>query len=283
MADRICRVVDPDGDVLLVLNNPCAPFAIWTESDYSNIQEINGCEPLLEDILSIRSPMSPLPVEDATMVPISEEPAVEDSPQDENPGVSFSPQPVDAEITLLEPVTPEPALTEPFIDEPAANEFMINEFVLSSKHLILASGYFRAKLSGPWKEASTRGVDGRYHVEASDWDDQALLLVMRVLHGKNSKIPRRISLELLAKIAVLVDYYDCFEATEIISSIWIDALRNEIPSELNRELVLWLLISKVFHQSEIILQVTKTAIGRSLGLMPALGLPIPSETLDKKQ
>lgn len=51
--------------------------------------------------------------------------------------------------------------------------------------------------------------DGLYHVPAEDWDGEALLCVLQVLHLHNSQVPRTVSLEMLAKIAVLVDFYKC--------------------------------------------------------------------------
>ncbi|CAJ2508725.1 Uu.00g137510.m01.CDS01 [Anthostomella pinea] len=44
---------------------------------------------------------------------------------------------------------------------------------------------------------------------AEDWDANALSILMYVIHGRHRGVPRSASLELLTKIAVLVDYYKC--------------------------------------------------------------------------
>lgn len=39
-----------------------------------------------------------------------------------------------------------------------------------------------------------------------DWDADALLILMHIMHGQTRRVPRSVSLELLAKIAVLPDH-----------------------------------------------------------------------------
>lgn len=170
-------------------------------------------------------------------------------------------------------------------DEPAEAldvECAAVRFLLSSRHLALASRYFKAELNGPWTEATADSTDGLRHVEASDWDDQALLLLMRVLHGLNSEVPRKISLEMLAKIAVLVDYYDCHEAIQLAVNMWIAALTDRLPLEYNRDMILGLVVSSIFRQSEAFRYITKTAIQESRGPLPALDLPISQKVIGKR-
>ncbi|KAJ0103737.1 hypothetical protein J7T55_011007 [Diaporthe amygdali] len=139
----------------------------------------------------------------------------------------------------------------------------------------------RAELNGPWTEATADSIDGLRHIEASDWDDQALLLLMRVRHGLNREVPRKITLEMLAKIAVLVDYYDCHEAVELAVNMWIDAFKDSRPLDCNRDLPLWLLISSTFRQPETFRSITKTAIQESRAPLPALDLPISQNVIGK--
>lgn len=155
-------------------------------------------------------------------------------------------------------------------------------FLLSSRHLSLASRYFKAELNGPWTEATADINDGLRHVEASDWDDQALLLLMRVLHGLNREVPHTITLEMLAKIAVLVDYYDCHEAVQLAVHMWIGALQDCLPLECNRDLILWLSVSIIFRQPEIFRKITKLAIRESREPLPALDLPISQTVIGKR-
>ncbi|KAH8751607.1 hypothetical protein F5883DRAFT_434009, partial [Diaporthe sp. PMI_573] len=76
----------------------------------------------------------------------------------------------------------------------------------ASKHLKSASPVFKAMLDGNWKESNLTS-DLYYTLYASDWDTEALQIIMDVMHSRSRRVPRSITLELLAKIAVLVDYY----------------------------------------------------------------------------
>ncbi|KAK2774584.1 hypothetical protein CKAH01_13159 [Colletotrichum kahawae] len=119
------------------------------------------------------------------------------------------------------------------------------KYLLSSRHLALASRYFESMLKWPGKEASTKSVDGLRHVDASGWDAQAFLVVMMAIHGKFRSISRSVDLEMLAKVAAIVDYYDCHESLEPFSTIWIERLSRAtpLPKTYDRDLLLWLLAS----------------------------------------
>ncbi|KAL9485182.1 hypothetical protein ACSS6W_003971 [Trichoderma asperelloides] len=84
-------------------------------------------------------------------------------------------------------------------------------FQLSSKHLALASRYFRALVANRWKEASS-SCGFAYTVTAEDWDEAALLMVMKIIHCQTSEIPQDIDSEMVAKMTVIVDYYQCTKA-----------------------------------------------------------------------
>ncbi|KAK2045210.1 hypothetical protein LZ31DRAFT_464818 [Colletotrichum somersetense] len=224
MVDEIVHAVDPEGDVVLVLRNPKAPFAVWECFDW-------GPEEMPRD-------PSPEPVGFGS---VDDSQTAQNGQSDEEPEVKF---------------------------------------LLSSRHLILASRYFSAKLNGTWKEATPHAIDRRYHLEASDWDPEALLILMNVIHGRTRSVPRHVDCEMLAKLAVLIDYYDCHEVIELFTSMWIDALKNQLPSECSRDLVLWLLIAYVFHRDGIFANVTKTAVLKGRGLMPTMDLPIPAIVVD---
>jgi hypothetical protein len=96
-------------------------------------------------------------------------------------------------------------------------------------------------------------------------------------------MPRRVSLELLAKIAVLVDYYGCYEAVEVFAELWLQELKSQrqLPAHVSRELVLWLCVSWVFGDADTFTSVTSTALQQSQGPLPTLGLPIPERIIGK--
>ena len=150
---------------------------------------------------------------------------------------------------------------------------------VSSRHLMLASPWFQAALAKEgWNESRRNEADGRFHIMAEDWDAEAFLAVLRIIHLRNKKVPRNVTLEMLAKIAVIVDYYHCEEAIEMFSAMWIDNhLRVALPSTYCRDLVLWISISYVFGLKERFEKATAIAMRQSTGSVRTLGLPIPGK------
>lgn len=164
--------------------------------------------------------------------------------------------------------------------------FGYNEFEakVSSRHLALASYYFEAMLSGPWFEA-VNCADGLRHVclkNEKGFDPDALKILLNVIHGKNRIVPRSVDFEMLAKITVMVDYFQCHEALEVYINIWIEPFTGKpLPTSLSRDLVLWILISSVFNKPIILKSATKIAILHGAGPMPTIKLPIRSSIIGK--
>lgn len=146
---------------------------------------------------------------------------------------------------------------------------------------MLASPVFKKLLSGGWKENVTFLQKGSVEITAEGWDTEALLIMLRAMHCQHHSIPRTVTLEMLAKVAVLVDYYKCKEAVGIFTDIWITALKGTIPNAYSRELILWLWISCFSGLSAEFRKITSTAMSRSNGLIDSLGLPIPDKIIGK--
>ncbi|KAK1971930.1 hypothetical protein LY78DRAFT_11921 [Colletotrichum sublineola] len=285
MVDEIAHVVDPGGDVVLVLRNPKAPFAVWKDFYWEPQPKTSKKDKKKKKKKKRHSePIPGAPDDEPAAEPVPAWP--DDEPIAEAPFEESVPEP--AEEPMPEPAIHEierPSIgfgsvegSQPAQDAQSDEESEV-KFLLSSRHLILASRYFNAKLNGTWKEATRHAIDRRYHLEASDWDSDALLILMNIIHGRTRSVPRRVDCEMLAKIAVLVDYYDCHEVVEVFASMWIDALKDQLPSECSRDLVLWLLIAHVF-QHDIFAKVTKTAVLAGRGPMPTMDLPIPPIVAD---
>ncbi|KAK4109353.1 hypothetical protein N656DRAFT_738362 [Canariomyces notabilis] len=156
---------------------------------------------------------------------------------------------------------------------PATNGSPIT-FRVSSQHIIQASSVFEAALTGLWEEGS-KNAEGFYEVSAEDWDAEALRIVLCLIHSRTSNIPRNVTLEMLCKIAVLVDYYNLHEALRFCASLWIEDLRDPLPTTFGRDLILWICVSHIFKDATIFEAVTKRAIEHSPGDIPSLNLPIP--------
>ncbi|KAH6875144.1 hypothetical protein BKA58DRAFT_284069, partial [Alternaria rosae] len=150
-------------------------------------------------------------------------------------------------------------------------------YYVSSRHLMLASPLFRAALSpGRWCEGCKK-ADGRYHITADDWEEEAFLLLMNMLHLRSPQIPKSASLELLTKLGILVDYYDCASAVEFFTTVWLNKLHSfEMQSSYCRELMLWIWVSSVFRNRYLYIPAAEIAIAHcDDSNLRTLWLPIP--------
>ncbi|KAL7795057.1 hypothetical protein V8C37DRAFT_375434 [Trichoderma ceciliae] len=150
---------------------------------------------------------------------------------------------------------------------------------LSSKHLILASAYFQKLAANGWKETTPQ--DGyTYVVTTEEWDEEALVALMNIIHGRTAKVPRVVSLEMLAKISVLVDYYQCHETVEFFAKTWTGGLGASVPVFYGRDLLLRFTVAWVFSEGTIFWLLTKTIILESKEPIDSLGLPIPQDIIN---
>ncbi|EHK19697.1 uncharacterized protein TRIVIDRAFT_181786, partial [Trichoderma virens Gv29-8] len=152
---------------------------------------------------------------------------------------------------------------------------------LSSKHLALASKYFQKLTTSNMKE-TTPEYGYSFVINANDWDEKALLVLMNIIHGRTTKVPRSVDLEMLAKIAVLVEYYQCHEAVEFFAKTWLGPLSTSIiiPKEGERNFMLRLVVCLVFSENFNFWLLTKTIIWGSKKPINSLGLPIQQDIID---
>ncbi|KAG6265143.1 hypothetical protein E4U48_006066 [Claviceps purpurea] len=171
------------------------------------------------------------------------------------------------------------------------------QFRLSSRHLALASPVFQTMLNGSWKESAPslhqyEGSDKtwaplqngpdcpvRHELTATEWDPKVFLLLMNIIHCRNKLVPLSSDLTTLVKIAVLVDYYQCEEATQLAAGLWIDKLSDKLPTSYGRDCVAWMFVSWVFSRHEIFENMTKLAIRGSAGGLGTIHLPFPPKLL----
>ncbi|KAF5584318.1 hypothetical protein FPANT_7921 [Fusarium pseudoanthophilum] len=92
-------------------------------------------------------------------------------------------------------------------------------FRVSSKHLCIASPVFRRMIQGQFKE-SEPNEQGLFEIRTSEWDAEALLIVLDIIHGHDSDVPKRLSLEVIAQIGIIADYYDCLEVVKTFFRNW---------------------------------------------------------------
>jgi hypothetical protein len=150
--------------------------------------------------------------------------------------------------------------------------------LVSWKHLALASSYFEKMFAGPFTEAKT-DHSGLRQVTASDWDSEAFNIILTIIHGYHRDVPRSLSLEMLAKLAMIVDYHDCHESIELHADIWLANLKSQIPRVYGRDCILCMVISWVFKQPDMFRKMTGLALRHSGTLIEADDLPIPDNLL----
>lgn len=144
---------------------------------------------------------------------------------------------------------------------------------VSSKHMILASSVFKAMLQrNGFKEGCTLASTGAVEVPLPDDRPEAFITILDIIHGRTRKVPRKIELDMLTKIAVLVDKYSFHEAVEMFSDMWVarldppwkkgrDGEKLDIFPDLIETDILcsWLTISWVFGKADLFREATKYA------------------------
>ena len=155
----------------------------------------------------------------------------------------------------------EPALKEqPAPEEPAGGEPLTQTVCLrvSSKHLILASAMFRNMLSSDkFSEGQDLHSKGSLIIRLPD-DPEALITLMHIVHGMTRAVPRKVTLDTLTRLAILVNYYQLHEAVEIFSDMWVTDLKQKsFPTSYDSEVIPWLFISWVFLMRDEFAQLTR--------------------------
>jgi hypothetical protein len=152
------------------------------------------------------------------------------------------------------------------------------EFQVSSRHLSLASPVFRAMLESKFKE-SRLNEQGLYEVQASEWDAEAFVILLDIIHGHHRDVPKRISAETLSHIAIIVDYYGCHEIMELVLTAWLTYL-GQPEDFVKQDPLRWLFISWVFKQEVLFTVATEMLLLYDNGKY-VVDLPIPQPILDK--
>jgi hypothetical protein len=249
--------------------------------------------PNVEPSPAAEEPIAEEPIADE---PTAEEPTAEEPTADEpTADEPTADEPTADEPTADEPTADEPTADEPTADEPTAEEPTADEpaailvvpscsrIQVSAKHLMFASPIFKKIITGGWKESIHYLQKGSVEVTAESWDIEALLIMLRAIHGQFYNIPRKLTLDMLAKVAVIADYYECKEALCMVTDIWISNLEESIPTKFSRDLILWLWIAWFFQLPSQFKQSTSIAMSRSNNEIDSLGLPIPGHVIGKNQ
>ena len=238
---------------------------------------------------------------------ILEESAAEE-PAPEEPALDWlQPEPSTEEPQAEEPVPYEPDTVEPNAEAELENDstrpgrspssvstasWMIKANIqevqmrVSSKHLILASATFGACLgSDKFSEGQTLRTKGNVVVPLPNEDPDAMVILLNIIHGLTRKVPRQVTLEMLSKLAFVVNHRQMHEAVELFSNIWIENLkRNPLPGSNIPEVLSWLYISWVFQKEDDfrnMSQILERESDHSLEDKADAGPPIPASIISK--
>ncbi|KAL4924506.1 uncharacterized protein BDV17DRAFT_284673 [Aspergillus undulatus] len=278
------HIIDPDGEVIIVLHNTYTPIPEATKK-----ADTDPPPELLGDATP-RNSVSP--VHEADLAPLysrkgkkkkkkkkrhtisraygdlprPDSRACERPTEDPIPGPSEEHVPEFVEAAVSEPIE-EPT------EEASGRIFRIQ---ISAKHLTLASPVFKQILTGGWKESVTLLQKGSVEISAEGWDINAFLVLLRVIHCQNSQLPQTLSLEMLANVAIIADYYECKGAIGVLKEIWIKGLPEPDTTTSSRDLMLFLWVAFFYELPVQFKQTTSTAMLSSKGYIDSLGLPIPA-------
>lgn len=193
----------------------------------------------------------------------------------ENPGSLFNgSQKVDRDQHGDAQSTPTAAVTHELAKLTTEPRFL---YLVSSERLQRTSRYFRAALSGRW--SVDVGPDGLKRMAASDWDPEALWNVLLVLHGRTVDLPMDMSLEMLAQVALIADYYGCEGAVSPIAVMWLGSKGDFLDDGADYEIAVLIFVSLVFGMQYEFSRATSIVMERRFEPISTNGLPIPEELI----
>jgi hypothetical protein len=147
-------------------------------------------------------------------------------------------------------------------------------YQVSSKLLRPASQYFHRMFSGGFSETIPCPDDGKYHITAEGFDPDALEHVLKVVHLKDQRLPDTVGLYMLAYIAVIVDYYDMYEAVVSQTEIWASVVAiDSFPTTFCRAIVRRAFVSKTFGDGKDFRRGALFIVLEGEGQIPDVGIP----------
>ncbi len=93
--------------------------------------------------------------------------------------------------------------------------------LVSSTLLSVISPVFQAMFQGPFSESRALSVSSPPTIPLKDDDQQAMLLICRIAHFQTSELPNLLRPIVLADFAVACDKYQCADAVQAWSKVWI--------------------------------------------------------------
>lgn len=248
---------DSEGDAEIVLRRPSKPNSFWPTNETKRKTTDLEQEPNKSKKLAADS--RPEHATDSVVVEPSQ--AVE------------SPEAIGASTSVV---------SSKSVEGTAAQDLEPTEIRMrvSTKHLSLASPFFRKMFSGPWGK-SLPNPNGLREIQASGWNVDAFVTVMDMIHGRYRKVPKSVSPNMLCHLAFLTNYYQCHEVTEHFTREWLLDLENgqDLPKSHGNESMLYLFVSWVFRRPQLFREMSSLAMHKSTDPLITSLLPLPKELL----
>ncbi|EWZ36497.1 uncharacterized protein FOBCDRAFT_260401 [Fusarium oxysporum Fo47] len=184
----------------------------------------------------------------------------------------------------------EMASLQPYLQDGHPNHI---EFRVSAKHLCLASPVFRKMIQGEYQESKPNNK-GMLEIKASDWNAEAFLTVLDIIHSHHDSVPGNLPMDAIAQVGVIVDYYDCREVVQIFFESWRQSITNFSGYSLwpfhenviddvgyfGHDETIVLFLARTFAHTPCFKGLTRSAILKTFGLIETC-LPIPAQILEK--
>ncbi|KAF4958926.1 hypothetical protein FGADI_2005 [Fusarium gaditjirri] len=208
-------------------------------------------------------------------------------------------EPIEQEISsqkqqtdAMKPPTTEDEMAslQPYLQNGQPNQI---EFRVSAKHLCLASPVFKKMIQGKYQESKPND-EGMLEIKASDWNAEAFLAVLDIIHGHHGSVPGNLPIDVIAQVGVIVDYYDCREVVQIFFRSWslsithflrysIRAIHQNVIDDVGHfgdHETIALFLARTFRHSPCFTGLTRCAILNTLIPIETC-LPIPAQILEK--
>jgi hypothetical protein len=174
-------------------------------------------------------------------------------------------------------------MSEIDLHEPIAGSEL--RYQVSSIHLKNTSQNFRNMLSLGFSESVIDPEDGKYHVMVEEFNPKALEHVINIIHAKSWRLPEHLTLEQLADIAVVVDYYDMYGAVSFYTTVWAKRLHDQIwkatgrsydkfPHVYRRPSILQAFVAWKFGTEKSLQLSAAVSLKQSKGPIPDIGIPL---------
>jgi hypothetical protein len=136
-------------------------------------------------------------------------------------------------------------------------DFKVKELRLrvSSSILISSSDYFQAMLEGSrFREGKELKEHGFIEINLLDPEDEptAMMIILGILYESDVQVPKKLDLQTLEKVAILVDKYRWHALVTSHAVSWFDNLLDSqgLPNVFDETLMVWLFIAWIFGMKD---------------------------------